>query len=599
MLIKVIYFVTLFMVTNSEKNEEENQKPHIVFIVADDLGWNDVSFHGSDLIMTPNIDVLAYEGVILNQYYTDTQGTSSISALFTGKYPMRLGTQGASISACEDRGIPISERLLPAYLQELGYSTHLVGKWNVGKSREHYLPTLRGFDTFYGFHGSSVDYYTYNLIETCDGKEFFGLNFFDNLDSVQNLRGHLTEIITDEAVQIIREHNTSTPLYLHISQASPHAGGGLVNLQPPVESIAANEHIAHSARRLYAGQVTSLDRSVGQIVAALAEKDILQNTIILFVSDNGAAPIGHSQNFGSNLPLRGIKGTPWEGAARSIGLIWQAAISPKVYDGLFHVSDWLPTLMNAAGGNIVKGIDGTNQWDAIINDEEIKRNDLLITIDDLNGWAAFREGDFKIIVGDVPKNISNYHGKEFDATRSDVPTYETLLYECDTARVLRETLNLILDIDLAFIKRNESVSANFADNIENLCYPTKDKGCLFNITEDPYEQNDLWYTSHDVVRHMTLRLRTLWTEAKPRREPQLNLRADPSTNNYIWFSFVENDEVTDESPLAMPTFPLRVSLGEVQYLVNLNLGMLKNKMNDYITSMGESFVKSVKGLFAF
>ncbi|XP_013190225.2 arylsulfatase B [Amyelois transitella] len=597
MLNELVFVLSLCILTNSEERED-NQKPNIVFIVADDLGWNDVSFHGSDQIMTPNIDVLAYEGVILNQYYTDTQGTPSMSALFTGKYPMRLGTQGVSISACEDRGIPVSERLLPAYLQELGYSTHLVGKWNVGKSREHYLPTFRGFDTFYGFLDGSVDYYTYNLIETCGDKEFFGLNFFSNLDPVENLSGHLTEILTDEAVQIIRDHNVSSPLYLHISQASPHAGGGLVNLQPPAESIAANAHIAHSARRLYAGQVTSLDKSVGQIVAVLAEKDILQNTIIVFVSDNGADSVGHSQNFGSNVPLRGVKGTPWEGAARSIGLIWQSTISPKVYDGLFHVTDWLPTLVSAAGGQVTEVIDGINHWDAIYNDGDTKRNDLLITLDELQGWAAFREGDFKIIVGDIFKNLSNYNGKEFDATRSDVPIYENAILECDTARVLRETLDLIIDVDSAYIKRNESM--NYATFLgENLCFPTKEKGCLFNITADPIEQHDLWDSSPEVVRYMALRLRTLWAEAKPRRQPVSDIRADPSKNNYIWFSFVQNDEEINETSLAMPVFPLQVSLGEVKYLVDLNLNTLKDKMDEYITKMGDSFVKSVKGLFSF
>ncbi|XP_059046112.1 arylsulfatase B-like [Achroia grisella] len=595
MLFEKICIITLLSLVSSE----EPLQPNIVFIVADDLGWDDVSFHGSDEILTPNIDVLAYEGVILNQYYTDTEGTASRSALFTGKYAMRLGTQGISLSAAEDRGIPISEALLPSYLGKLGYSTHLVGKWNVGKSREHYLPTSRGFDSFYGFVGRSVDYYTYNLVENCNGSDFFGLNLFNNSDPVFDQTGHLTEILTDQALRIIRGHNVSVPLYLHISHAAPHVGGGLVNLQPPLDSIEANAHIAYSARRLYAGLVTSLDKSIGHIVSALAERDILDNTILIFVSDNGAASTGSSQNFGSNLPFRGTKGTPWDGAARAIALLWHSSLSPKIHDGLFHVTDWLPTLVNAAGGNISEQIDGINQWDTINHDEKSKRLDILITIDDLNGWAAFRQGDFKIIVGDVNQNFSVFYSKELKVLRTPIPSYEGMLLECDTNRIFREMLDLVMDVDLAFSKRKELIVTNIHENEMdvNLCVPTKAKGCLFNITADPSETNDLWNSLPELVRHMTLRLRILWMEMIPRRQPESDSRANPSNRNYIWYPWVENNEVILEPPKT-PAFPLQVSVNELEYLVDLNMNTFKENLNQYIKNMSKSFIRSVTSLFS-
>ncbi|CAG9795258.1 unnamed protein product [Diatraea saccharalis] len=492
----------------------ETRKPNIVFIVADDLGWDDVSFHGSDQILTPNIDVLAYQGVVLNQYYTDSEGTASRSALFTGKYPSRIGMQGVSIKASEDRGISISERLLPAHLRELGYKTHLIGKWGVGKSRACYLPTNRGFDSSYGFSSDAVDYLTYNTIEELNDTSFFGLDLFDNLDVVDDKSGHLTDIITNKAIDIIRNHDTKEPLYLHVSHAAPHIGGALVTLQPPLESVEANKHISHSARRLYAGLVTSLDNSVGHIIATLAERDILQNTIVVFVSDNGAPAVGAAKNFGSNFPFRGTKGSPWEGGVRTIGLVWYATMALRIHNSIFHVTDWLPTLVTAAGGNINHKIDGINQWAVLMNNETPQRNEALITIDDLNGWAAFREA----------------------------------------------------------------------------------KGCLYEISVDPTEINDLWYTLPDVVRRMSLRLRSFWTESKARRRPQSDPRADPSLRNYVWFPWV-NDEQSNLEPPPVPMFPLQVSLGEMQYLVDLNFNLLKDKLNTYIGNVKESITESVGKLF--
>lgn len=216
-----------------------------------------------------------------------------------------------------------------------------------------------------------------------------------------------------------------------------------------------------------------MDLSIGQIVSALAERDILKNTLIVFVSDNGAPSEGLSQNFGSNLPLRGMKNTPWEGGARSIAFLWHPSLQPEIRHGLFHVTDWLPTIIAATGGNVESKIDGINQWEAI-NQRYSKRNDILITIDDQNRWAALREGDFKIIVGDVKKNNSRYFGTDIQALRRDPPVYEKMLLECETYYVLNGTLNITLDVNEAILKRNASVLMNYETNETALepCVPT-------------------------------------------------------------------------------------------------------------------------------
>lgn len=230
-----------------------------------------------------------------------------------------------------------------------------------------------------------------------------------------------------------------------------------------------------------------MDRSIGQTVAALAERDILRNTLIIFVSDNGA-PCDELKYFGSNLPLRGMKNTPWEGGTRSTAFIWHPSLQPYVRHTLFHVTDWLPTIIGAVGGTIVNVTDGYNQWKAILKKEQLQRNDVLITIDDENGWAALREGDFKIIVGEVFENISNYFGMNYQAFRHKPPVYEKELLECETHHVLKETLQMNLNVEDALNKRNETNMMKYKSTAKTLevCVPNKGK---FNSIYEKFERS--------------------------------------------------------------------------------------------------------------
>lgn len=221
--------------------------------------------------------------------------------------------------------------------------------------------------------------------------------------------------------------------------------------------------------------MASLDKSVGHIVAALAEKQMLKRSLIVFVSDNGAPSKGPHTNYGLNLPLRGEKNSPWDGAARSIGLVWYPKFTPRLTRELFHVTDWLPTLVAAAGGNVTAPIDGVNQWETLMKDEKTKRKDMLITIDDQNGWAAFRDGDFKMVVGELDKDICGYYGAELKAVRKPGPNYEATLLESETFRVFKETLSLTLDVDDAFVKRKDCnlLSHVTKNKGKESCIPTK------------------------------------------------------------------------------------------------------------------------------
>lgn len=182
--------------------------------------------------------------------------------------------------------------------------------------------------------------------------------------------------------------------------------------------------------------VTHLDRSIGRITRALADKRMLNDTIIVFVSDNGAPTVGEFANWGVNLPFRGKKETPWEGAVRVPAFIWHASFRPRVWDGLMHITDWLPTLISAAGGQITGEIDGINQWDSIVQDGESNRKEVLIAIEDDNGnaYAAYRAGDYKVVIGNVTGLFNGYYGADYMTNRIPPSEYYSSLRSCDVSK---------------------------------------------------------------------------------------------------------------------------------------------------------------------
>lgn len=202
--------------------------------------------------------------------------------------------------------------------------------------------------------------------------------------------------------------------------------------------------------------VTHIDRSVGKIVRALADRRILDDTIIIFASDNGAPTVGDLRNWGVNLPFRGKKYTPWEGGVRVPAFIFHSALRPRVWQGLMHITDWLPTLAAAAGGNVPSNLDGVNQWDSIIRDKTSKRSEVLIAVEDsaTNAWAAYRAGDYKIVVGNVTGVSNGYYGAEFMINKKTPPEYYSSL-RCEVTRAFEE-MGKFLDLKEVRTRRKEA-----------------------------------------------------------------------------------------------------------------------------------------------
>ncbi|CAG2107147.1 unnamed protein product [Medioppia subpectinata] len=369
-------------------------------------GWGDVGFHGSHQVKTPNIDLLAGSGIILNNYYVSPICSPSRSAVLTGYHPIHTGQQHDALQAAEPRGIPLQYKLLPQHLKNLGYETHAVGKWHQGYFKREYTPTQRGFDSYFGFFNGHEDYYD----RVCGGG-YTGFDFRDNENAV-NLTEYTgiysTDIYTNKAIDIInRSSNSTKPLFLYLAHQSVHAGNGANPLQAPQRYIDRFKDIEDMRRRTFVAMVSALDDSVGDVFSALQKANILNDTIIIFTTDNGGASCGADgtcidSSIGSNWPLRGGKFTLLEGGIRGIAFIWSPLLR-KTYisDHLMHVTDWLPTIYSAVGGKTedLGPIDGIDMWNILNDNLQNPRKHLLHNIDPTWKMWALRYGDYKLISG--------------------------------------------------------------------------------------------------------------------------------------------------------------------------------------------------------
>jgi len=388
----LIVFLTALTIFCATSNAAE--KPHIVHIVADDLGWKDVGFNGSEDIKTPNLDKLADEGAKLTQFYVQPMCTPTRAALMTGRYPFRYGLQTAVIPSVSDYGLDTAEWLMPECLKDAGYKTAIIGKWHLGHADKKYWPKQRGFDYQYGAMIGELDYFTH--------EEHGVLDWYRDNEPVHET-GYTTQLLGTDAVKLIEEHDPSVPLYLYLAFNAPHTP-----YQAPQEYIDRYQHIEDPTRRTYAGMVACLDDEVGRVVAALEKKGIRDNTIILFHSDNGgtknamfAGVMADMTNIKipcDNGPYRDGKGSLFEGASRVCALAnWPGRIEKQTVDGMIHAVDIYPTLASLAGASTAKckPLDGINVWDTISEGKPSPRSEIVYNIEPFR--AAIREGDWKLI----------------------------------------------------------------------------------------------------------------------------------------------------------------------------------------------------------
>lgn len=298
--------------------------------------------------------MLAANGIILNNYYVQPFCTPSRAALLSGRHPIYLGLQHWVLYAAQRTGLPLDIKILPEFLKKFNYATHAVGKWHLGFHKKEYLPTYRGFDSHFGFWMAKMDYYDHTSLEifkNLSQKYVWGDALRDDMKIVNDLKGkYATHLFRNRAVSIINNHNVSQPLFLYLAPLAVHTGNSYALFQAPYNEISKFFHINQPERRIFAAIVSELDKTVGKIFNALNKKKMLDDTIFIFSTDNGAEAGGFRGGIGSNWPLRGTKGTLWEGGVRGIGIVWSKLLKqqPRIENNLMHITDWLPTLYFAA-----------------------------------------------------------------------------------------------------------------------------------------------------------------------------------------------------------------------------------------------------------
>nr|XP_037286375.1 arylsulfatase B-like [Rhipicephalus microplus] len=349
-------------------------RPHIVVIMAESLGWADVGFHGSRQMRTPNLDALAADGVILNKYYTLPSGTASRIGLLTGVYPFRAGIT-KTIHPSQPTALPTLFSTLPMFLKKLGYATHFVGVWSLGFFKDEFTPENRGFDTAFAKWSGPGDYWTHVSSDRWY-KSFHGYDLRLNREVLWNKTGkYATRVFTERATEIIAQHDKTKPLFMLIAHQGVQAANGGGSVQCPPEHLESFASIAHRKRVLLAGALAEVDTSVGQVFAALQNRTMLNDTVLVFVSSSGGLPDGDDDgsNWSFNWPLRGSRGTYFEGGVRVPAFVWSPLMadrSPRVSTQLMHVTDWVPTIVHLAGGDAkilgeVADFDSYNQWPTI------------------------------------------------------------------------------------------------------------------------------------------------------------------------------------------------------------------------------------------
>jgi arylsulfatase A-like enzyme len=359
----------------------EASRPNILLILADDFGWGDVGFHGSE-IRTPHLDRLAASGARLEQFYVQPVCSPTRAALMTGRYPMRHGLQVGVVRPWAQYGLPLEERTLPQALKEAGYETAICGKWHLGHLQRDYLPTRRGFDHQYGHYNGAIDYFTHQR----DGGHDWHRD-----DQACHDQGYSTFLLADEAARLIRKHDKSRPLFLYLPFNAVHAPH-----QVPPKYVEPYTHL-HEPRRTYAGMVTAMDEAIGRVLSAVEEKQMRGDTLLLFASDNGGPAPGRVT---SNGPYRAGKGTLYEGGVRVVALAaWEGHIKPgTIVNQPLHIVDWYPTLVKLAGASLGQKfpLDGRDAWPTITEGKPSPHDEILLNAAPASG--AILVGNWKLVI---------------------------------------------------------------------------------------------------------------------------------------------------------------------------------------------------------
>ncbi|OWA53085.1 Arylsulfatase J [Hypsibius exemplaris] len=511
----------------SFQEPRQQQRPNIIVIIADDLGRTDISFTESNRhTPTPNIDRLAWNGIILNRHYSYQFCTPTRAAFMTGKYSIHTGMQGPSpIGSGEPWGLPLQFQTQGNLFKRLGYQTWNVGKWHLGESTRAHYPERRGFDYFYGILAGESNWFNYTvgwitpIPNTGKVLRENGKAVFENITN----NVYFPDLITSKAEQLIRNSDPNQPFYLLYTTPVPHSAIDRYSsalhtmpqfqLRPSVFRFSS----AFPKRKRQLGLIQVLDENVKRLTDALINKGVANNSIIVFFSDNGAAiskPGATRQNYGVNWPLRSGKGNLFEGGVRTVACLWSPLLKRRgwISNKLFHLTDWLPTLWEAAGGdprNLPDGGDGFSHWRFLQSGAEgsSPRRELLLDVNSGNYYGIIVEDQygtmFKLLGGKgIPKSSLDFVQPE-GTTAGDMSWrgYSPAAVKC-----------------------------NFREGVEvTPCVPEV-ADCLFDLTHDPCELNNIAARYPATVQFLQQRIQSYNATALP----SVSKPFDPQSNPNLW-----------------------------------------------------------------
>ena len=363
-------------------------RPNILLIVSDDLGYGDLGVYGSRDIPTPNIDRLANSGIrFTNAYVSGPYCSPTRAGLMTGRYPQRFGHE-FNPDGSPEYGLPLTETTMADRLKAAGYRTALFGKWHLG-SADRLHPTRRGFEEFYGFLGGSHSYMHVADIDDGTNKPDPLLDGTKPAASVS----YLTDALGDRASRFIAQH-ASEPFFLYLAFNAAHTP-----MEAPERYLARFPSIADPRRRTYAAMVSAMDDAIGRTLATLRDQKLEENTLVIFLNDNGGPTMPTTTvNGSSNGPLRGSKRQTWEGGIRvAFAMSWKGHLTAgRVDERPIIQLDVLPTALAAAGiAAKASEFDGVNLLPFVTGQVQGEPHDALYWR--LGGMMAIRRGEWKLV----------------------------------------------------------------------------------------------------------------------------------------------------------------------------------------------------------
>jgi arylsulfatase A-like enzyme len=415
----------------------DSRPPNILLIVGDDMGYADVGFHGCTDIPTPHLDSLARSGVICSQGYVSGPYCSPTRAgLLTGRYQQRFGHEFNPSGP--EQGLPITQSTIADRLQGAGYVTGLVGKWHLGAGKQMH-PQQRGFSEFFGFLGGSHSY-------------FDPAGFLRGTEPIVEM-DYATDAFAKEATAFVDRHQAK-PWFLYLAFNAVHTP-----MDATDERLAKFSHITDKKRRTYNAMMLAMDDAVGAVITKLAETNQYQDTLVMFISDNGGPTMpGVTVNGSVNAPLRGSKRTTLEGGIRvPFVLSWPGRLKPARFEKPVIQLDLAATAIAAAGLQNDPNLDGVNLIPFLDESQSQSPHEALYWR--LGKQMAVRSGDYKLVRYD--SNADTLTGK------NNQPVSVAKLY--NLADDIGETKDLAMAMPEKVAELQAKWDAWDVDNVAPLC----------------------------------------------------------------------------------------------------------------------------------